>query len=164
MAAASSWYAIIDGAQDERLVHLVRTSREHACLFSGNLHPAMAAAAPWLARIDPGEPLLATWQAHGRGKHWGLMCESGTGLEVLRRHFRRFLQAKLPDGTVALFRFYDPRVFATYVRSATSEELAPWFHGVRQFAVEDETGHGLIRFGFDGTALKVSADGVPAPA
>ena len=91
-------------------------------------------------KIDEREPLMATWQQYGAGQNWGLMFYSSLSLEVLQRHFRRFLQAKLPDGTIALFRFYDPRVFNTYIRAAEPGERAPWFDGVMQYSVEDENG------------------------
>lgn len=132
-----NWYAVIDCARDERLMALVQACREHVCLLMGELSPALQAASPWLVKIHETDPLMGIWQTHGRGDHWGIMCETGMSLADLRRHFRRFLQAKLPDGTIALFRFYDPRVFNTYIRAALPEERAPWFNGVQQYAVED---------------------------
>jgi len=138
---ASRWYAVIDGAQDDRLANLVKSSRDHACLFSGKLDPELETASPWIAAIDPAEALLPTWQAHGQGQHWGLMIEAQVALTDVRARLRRFLQAKLPDGMIVLFRFYDPRVFNTYIRAATPEERAPWFDGgIIQYAVEGEGG------------------------
>lgn len=136
----TEWYAVIDAAQDDRLYGLIAQSEDRCCLFSGRLSPRFAAAAPWLVRIDAREPLVRIWQAHGRGRHWGLLCEAEGPLERLRRHFRRFLQASLPDGTVAQFRFYDPRVFLAYMAGAQEAERAPWFDGVRQFVVEGQSG------------------------
>lgn len=137
----AAWYAVIDCAHDPRLIGLVQSCREHLCLFKGrNLDPDMLTAAPWLVRIDPAEPLLGVWQQHGHGASWGLMVLSDLPIERLQRHFRRFLQAKLPDGMIVLFRFYDPRVFNTYIRAATPEERAPWFDGVEQFSVEGAGG------------------------
>lgn len=164
MADEGAWYAVIDGAQDPRLHHLVQTCREHACLLSGKLDPRMAATAPWLVSIRPDEALLRTWQIHGRGLSWGIMCQSSIGLDALRRHFRQFLQAQLPDGTIALFRFYDPRVLATFLRTASPDELAPWFAGIRQFAVEEPGGNGLVRFALASGKLQVAVDGVGAAA
>lgn len=136
-----AWYAIIDGARDPRLADLVRGCADHLCLFKGrDLDPALLGVAPWLVRIDAAEPLLSTWQQHGHAASWGLMLLSASPTDDLRRHLRRFLQAKLPDGTIALFRFYDPRVFNTYIRAATPEERAPWFEAVQQFSVEGEGG------------------------
>jgi hypothetical protein len=140
-AAPGAWFAVIDGAQDPRLVGLVQSCREHACLFDGKLEPQLAAASPWLARIDPADALLPTWQAHGRGLNWGIMIEAAIDLPALRARLRRFTQAKLPDGMISLFRFYDPRVFNTYIRAALPEERTPWFEGgILQYGAEAEGG------------------------
>ena len=136
-AGHGAWFAIIDGAQDPRLVGLVQSCKEYDCLYSGKLDPQLAAASPWLVRIDPADALLPTWQAHGRGLNWGIMIESAVDLPALRSRLRRFTQAKLPDGMVALFRFYDPRVFNTYIRAALHEEREPWFEGgILQYGAE----------------------------
>lgn len=132
----SDWFAVIDTAQDPNLHTLVMRSRGKVCLFSGNVPPVLAAASPWLVRLRPGEPLLETWKSEGRGRNWGIMCRSQASLEQMRKHFRKFLQAMLPDGTVALFRFYDPRVFNTYIRTCTPDERRPWFDQLALFAVE----------------------------
>lgn len=133
---SARWYAVVDGARDDALHQLAQRSRSHACLFSGALNPALAAAAPYLAAIDEDEPLIHEWRARGGGRRWGLLCESALGLDALRKHLREFLQAKLPDGTVALFRFYDPGVFATYMQTAAAAERAPWFAGVSRYVAE----------------------------
>lgn len=133
------WYGVVDGAQDDAIHRLAQRSREHACLFSGALTPALAAAAPYLVAIDEQEALIHEWRHRGPGKRWGLLLESALGLDALRKHLRTFLQAKLPDGTVALFRFYDPSVFATYLRAAAPDERAPWFEGVSRYVAEVST-------------------------
>lgn len=141
------WHALIDCAQDPRLLELVRSCRDHLCLFKGrDLDPRLLEAAPWLVRIDPAEPLLGIWQQHGHGASWGMMVLSDLPIDRLQRHFRRFLQARLPDGMVVLFRFYDPRVFNTYLRSATPEERVPWFDGVQQFSVETAGGTAMHHY------------------
>ncbi len=146
MNGQPAWYAVIDGAQDQRLVPLVQTCRNHVCLFKGKLAPSLAANAPWLVQIVEGENLMPIWQQHGRGASWGIMLLSDLGIEGLQRHLRRFLQARLPDGTLALFRFYDPRVFNTFIRAALPEERAPWFDGVHQYAAEAAGGQGLHQY------------------
>jgi len=146
-SAAPAWFAIIDGAQDPRLAGLVKSAAEHASLFKGDIDPDVLIASPWLVRLAEGEQVLPTWQAHGRGLNWGIMILSSLPFEQLRRHCRRFLQAKLPDGMLAMFRFYDPRVFRTYMAAATPEERQPWFaEGVLRYAVEREDGRGLHEF------------------
>lgn len=136
--AMSAWYAVIDTAQDERLYSLVRQCRTHSCLFSGELSPTLVAASPYLVAIEDGEPLLGIWRSHGSGRNWGIMCASSASIDAVRKSLRRFLQAKLPDGMIALFRFYDPRVFRTYLPAATSEERAPWFETIGRYSLEGE--------------------------
>jgi len=149
-----AWYAIIDGSRDPRLEGLVRGCREHVCLFKGrDLAPELLQVAPWLVRIHQDEPLLSTWQQHGRGLSWGVMVASALSLEGLRGFFRRFLQAKLPDGTIALFRFYDPRVFNTYIRAALPEEREPWFAEVLAYAAETRDGAAQHHYRLDSGRL-----------
>jgi hypothetical protein len=148
-AGTPAWYAIIDGARDPRLHGLVSSCASHMSLFKGKLDPGLYAVSPWLVRIDEREALLSTWQQHGRGESWGIMLLSPLKIEQLQRHFRRFLQAKLPDGTIALFRFYDPRVFNTYIRAAAPEERAPWFEGVMQYGAEAAGGQGMYQYRLD---------------
>ena len=131
------WFAVVDAAQDPKLRGLIEKSSKWVCLFAGDVPDVLAAAAPHLVKLVPGEPLFEAWKTDGQGKNWGIMCRSHRPLEILRKHFRRFLQVKMPDGTVGLFRFYDPRVFNTYMRAATPEERGPWFEGIGLFSVED---------------------------
>ena len=152
-STAPAWYAIIDGSRDPRLEGLVQTCKDRICLFKGIKDPLLSQAAPWLARIDEREPLLATWQQHGKGQSWGMMVQSALSLADLQRFFRRFMQAKLPDGMIVLFRFYDPRVFNTYIRAAEPPELAKWFDGVQQYAVENADGSVLHQYRLEQGAL-----------
>ena len=150
---APAWFAIIDGAQDPRLEALVRSCVDHVCLFKGELHPALSQAAPWLVRIDERDPLLDTWRQHGKAQNWGIMLLSSLDLHDLRRQLRRFLQARLPDGTIALFRFYDPRAFNTYMAAATPPERELWFDGIAQYSVEDEHGEISHHYRFEAGRL-----------
>lgn len=147
------WYAIIDCAQDPRLSDLAKNCADRVCLFKGrDLEPELLAAAPWLVRIDPAEPLLPTWQKHGQSANWGIMLQTALGLDELRKRLRRFLQVKLPDGTIALFRFYDPRVFNTYIRAATAEERTLWFDDILQYSAEATAGTAMHNYRLiDGT-------------
>lgn len=138
MSEPTRWFALVDGAADPAIEPMAKACRDHACLFSGDLAPELSAASPWLVAIDPKEPLLHAWQDRGRGNNWGLLIEAVLTLPDLRKLLRRFLQAKLPSGELVMFRFYDPRVFRTYLPSASAPQAADWFAGVRQYAVEGE--------------------------
>ncbi|MBA3446145.1 MAG: DUF4123 domain-containing protein [Pseudaminobacter sp.] len=134
---AKTLYAIVDAARDQRLYPLVMHATEKACLFAGDIAEPLARAAPHLVNLRSNEQLFHAWRDTGRGQAWGVLCRSDLPLDALRRHLRRFLVAKLPDGMVVQFRFYDPRVFNAYLRECNAEELARWFKGVSCYLVED---------------------------
>lgn len=110
---------------------------EFQCLISGDVPLELATALPYLVALGEGEPLTEAWRREGTGKNWGIAFESGAGIDDLRLQFKKFLTAKLPDGTVALFRFYDPRVFRVFLGSAIPDERRAWFKLVQRYAVED---------------------------
>lgn len=138
--AGAPWYALVDAAADERLFALLRRSGKAECLFSGELAPEFAAAAPHLVAHDPREPLFEAWTREGGGRNWGLFCRSGLPFDALRRHFKKLLNVRLPDGNVVLFRFWDPRVFNPYVRACTDAERYALFGAVSDYLVEGEGG------------------------
>jgi Domain of unknown function (DUF4123) len=105
-------------------------------MIGGDVAPVLAATLPYIVRLQNDEPLAVAWREAGAGQSWGILLQSPQTLEQMRLHFKKFINAKLPDGTIALFRFYDPRVFRTYIRAATPEERAPWFKGVERYSVE----------------------------
>lgn len=137
---AAGWFAIVDTARDPALHDLVTATPGHQCLIAGPLDHDLAAAMPYVVPLDDDAPLPRAWRSHGAGRSWGIMFRTTLRGDALRLHFKRFLQAKLPDGTIALFRFYDPRVFNTFIRAATPEERNPWFRDIAQFSVEGADG------------------------
>ncbi len=129
-------FAIVDTAQDSRLIALVRQSPEHQCLFSGEVLPPLDRVSPYLVKLAPDTPLLQLWRTEGWGKHWGLLITTHADLATLRTHVRQFLQARLPDNRIVLFRFYDPRVFLDFLPTSTPAEQAKWFTQVDEYRVE----------------------------
>jgi hypothetical protein len=134
--AEPRWYAIVDTAQDELLYDYVQTCAEFQCLISGDVPLELATALPYLLALGEGEPLTEAWRREGMGKNWGIAFESWASIDDLRLHFKKFLSARLPDGTVALFRFYDPRVFCAYMHAADDPQRLSWFRLLRRFSVE----------------------------
>lgn len=153
----SDLFAIVDTARDKRLYGLVTAAAEHQCLFAGALDPTLERAAPHLVRLEGADRLMEGWRSEGWGEAWGMLCRSSRSLPEVRRHFRRFLQAKLPNGAVVLFRFYDPRVWRTYLPTCEGEELAGWFAAVEEYSVETPEGDGAIRYYLEGGSLRTEA-------
>lgn len=157
----SDWFAIVDGAADPRLFPVIQSASQHICLYESDYPEATLAALPHLVRMVPGEQLPELWRRHESGRFWGMACSSSLGLKPLRRHLRKFTTARLPLGDVVLFRFWDPRVFATFAESATPEEISPFFAGVEAVIIDLGPG-GRRRYWWEG-GLKVSQAG-PAAA
>jgi hypothetical protein len=139
-------FGIVDTARDERLYELTKGSTEKICLFAGELAEPLKRAAPYLCVLAQDEPLFNAWRDEGWGRSWGITFRSAAALSELRKQFRKCLQAMLPDGTVALFRFYDPRVWRTYLPSCEPTDLQRWFLLVEEYQVETEDGMGSVRY------------------
>ena len=152
----SKLFGLVDCARDPELIQIVRRSPARACLFAGSLSPDVEAVAPHLVDLDASPVFAQTWRAKGWGKSWGVLLRSGSDLETLRRHFRRFLLAQMPDGRKVMMRFYDPRVLRSYLGTCTSHELTDWFGNVEIYLMEDETGFNILSFAFDGVNIRRS--------
>lgn len=148
----AGWYALVDGARDARLIDLVRQSGSRACLYSGEYDADTEGALPWLVAIDPAEPIAKAWQAHETGRFWGMLCHSALDLADLRRQFRKVTTARLPDGEIVLFRFWDPRVFSTFITHASPQEAAPFFAGIDCY-IADLGSAGRMRYEWRGGLL-----------
>lgn len=154
------WFALVDAAQDQSLHASVTQSAEWQCLIARKQPPVLATVLPYLVRLQAGDRLTERWRSEGDGRSWGLQFRSALPIDRLRLHFKRFLTARLPDGRTVLFRFYDPRVFRTYMRAASAEERRPWFEGVSLYSVEGEQPGGRHVFRLIGGRLYDGGDEV----
>lgn len=165
MAEASRLYGVLDCARAPHMFeHVARLEPESAdCLFAGRLDPEVKQASPFLVELHPNDPLSRAWRGQGWGASWGILISSPLNLPALRRRLRHFTMAKLPDGSgPVLFRFWDPRVFRTYMPTVEPKDLPAWFEGVDRYIAETEDGQGSLRYTLKGGALAV--DQGPAPA
>ncbi len=118
---ANYQYGIIDSAQDKAIYPLIEKCSNYESLFAGPLKTPLLWNAPYIVEMKPSEPLMNAWQGNWEN-NWGILVYSEHSLKVVRSHLRRFLTVKLPNGSSALFRFYDPRVFDKYWESSNTIE------------------------------------------
>lgn len=159
-------YAVLDGASiPDLLDHLYAEDGrpEFVCLYRGELEPDIAEVAPYLVRLQPGAPFTAWLLAEGWGKHWGIYALSQADLKSVRRHFRKFLMVKDPEGNQMYFRFYDPRVLRVFLPTCNAEELQFLFGPVVCYGCEGETPAELVRLGLDQGGLTVKAVALAPP-
>ncbi len=150
--SALDLYTIFDGASVPGLLNaLARHKVEHCCLFSGNLEPDHADAAPYLARLQKDSAFLTWTLENGWGNHWGIFLGVRSGFEFrkLRKHFRTFLMVRSSKGKPLYFRYYDPRVFQVYLPTCNQEEMAHVFGPVAFYAMEADDARMLLRISPD---------------
>ncbi|QUL36788.1 DUF4123 domain-containing protein [Erythrobacter sp. JK5] len=161
----SGWFAIVDGAADPRLYPVVTQSSKHVCLYEDDYSEETRAALPYLVELIDGEQLPDLWRKHEPGRYWGIVCQSSLDLPALRRHLRKFTTARLPLGDVVLFRFWDPRVFVTFVEEGSEDEVAPFFEKIAA-VIADLGAEGRRRYSWDGALQSSFAQpraSTPAP-
>jgi len=124
------WFAIVDGAADARLHDLIVEAKTHSCLYSGEYPVETRKALPYIVQMRNGERFSKIWAAHETGNFWGILCKTDLALPAFRRHLRHFTTARLPDGEIVMFRFWDPRVFTTFAENGSAEEVEPFLKNI----------------------------------
>jgi hypothetical protein len=131
-------FAILDPADDPRVLAKVKELEgdRAASLFDGYAAAKYVAIAPWLVGLDSER--LAWLLQTPPGTPWGVLVESTADPRALRRQLQGALMARFPDGKSAFFRFYDPRILASFLAAATPPELAAIYGAhVRAFMILD---------------------------
>ena len=130
-------YAVLDGASvDGLLPKLGQPNPPHVCLFTGELEPELAEAAPYLVELKSDDPFAAWVLAEGWGKHWGIFASSPADLRTLRGHCRSLVKVWDENGEPMYFRFYDPRVLPTFLPTCSTQQLASMFGPVSAYRCE----------------------------
>jgi hypothetical protein len=133
-------YAVVDTARDGRLYDLVHDLPGSVCLFAGEMAAPLRHSSPYLVPLDQAEALLEKWRSIGRGASWGMFLRSSQEPAWIRRRLRTFNLAKLPGGRTVLFRWWDPRVFRTYIPTCGPEDVENWFSGIQEIICESAEG------------------------
>ncbi len=153
--AAHPVYAVADCARAPFLYPLIQQIHpmEAYCLLGAKTPEPLREVGAFLFPAARSAPIMARWKQEGLGRSWGIFLTSPLGFDEVRRHLKRFLQVKLPDGTgPVLFRLWDPRVLHPFLHATEAGQLAQLFARVSSYVVE--TPAGLERLTFDGQALR----------
>ena len=145
-------FAVLDGAGIDDLPALLQQHAPEAmCLFSGDLDPMLAAAAPYLVPLRSGSSLTQLALRDGWNSHWGivLVTDADTSMLALRSHLRRILRVSAPGGQAMLFRFYDPRAFRTVVPTFDEQQHKVFFGPIHGCYVESRDSNQALYFARD---------------
>jgi hypothetical protein len=104
-------YALIDGLLYANAASRNRLMRSSAAvaLFDGTDDESLADAGPWLldATHEQSRPTFRELANSAAGVSWLISTAS---IDTLASELRPRLNVRLPDGRLALFRFYDARI------------------------------------------------------
>lgn len=147
-------YAILDGAAVPDLpVRLHEMQPHNVCLYRGELPPDLVYTAPYLVHLNPKADFTKWLFTHCWGKNWGIFVQTPQALTGMRKHFRSFLVVHDENGRPLLFRYYDPRVFLTFLPTCNTDELKEFFGEVSYYFAEADGGEQLRRYNFEDDKL-----------
>jgi hypothetical protein len=130
--AGSAWL-LLDGARFENIHKFIYTldpAPGYYALYRETEFAPIADAGPFLLRVTPGYGELWSWFVwQGAEEQRALLLLSQHSLRTLASHFQQYLEARLPNLDVVLFRFYDPAIFhilaAQCIKPNIAAMLAP---------------------------------------
>jgi hypothetical protein len=140
-------FAVLDGARNTRIVReLRRSGLAYHCLFSGQLAPALQAAAPYIVQLTHDSPFTASVIEQGWDESWGIYLASHSHLWTVRSHLRSLLRVRTEAGKKLFFRFYDPRVLRSFLPTCDVQQVGQVFGPVLRFDMPSDGGDRLLRF------------------
>ena len=141
-------YAVLDTAREGTILPLLEKSGcEYRTLYGSKLASIMDGLGPYLVALPQKSAFLLNLLEKGWGRSWGIFLTSSADFAAVRRHLRRLLAARLPDGKYALFRFFDPRVLRGYLPSCGAGQTAQFFGPIHAIYLESASGQELQLFG-----------------
>jgi hypothetical protein len=153
-------YAVVDVARDRRIYELVHDALFPMCLFRTEVVSPLGRSAPYLVPVEHAERLIESWRNFGCGESWGIFLSSSEQQARVRQRLRTCNEAKLPDGRVVLFRWWDPRVFRVYLPTCDAGDLKQWFAAVDEYVCENEDGAGYTMYRHrDGALVQERVEG-----
>jgi len=128
-------YALVDGIQYEnQRGERLEDRPGFVSLFRGTPDGPLAHAGPWLVDVeDVGDTLasdLASLEREALAVSWLISEADLVGLaQLLQLH----LDVRLPDGSVALLRFWDPRVLASLANVLDPQQRSTLFAYIQEW-------------------------------
>lgn len=141
-ATPAQLYALVDLACAPQLLPLIEwlaRSGKAQCLFEGAVAAPLRQVSPHIVALARAPQLLDRWLSEGRGQSWGIFLETPRPMHLARRHVRRFLQVRLPDGSgPVLMRIWDPRVLGPLLDSADADTIKALLPADMAYRVEGD--------------------------
>lgn len=142
--------AILEGQRYFGLQHAIQAKS----LFMGKTGELLDSVAPYLMQVKEDHESFISWFVQTKKQNTaGLILNANVSFEELHKHFRHFLYVKTEDQKKLYFRYYDPRILPTFLRTCTKDQLSEFFGPVQSFNVFTEDSS-VIAFSLIGQKLR----------
>lgn len=138
---------VFDAASDQRIALIASENPScSVCLYNGKAAKNLQFAAPYIFDFRENKPLQSIMLSLTWGENCGLWMQANYSLEELKQVLRANHLVELPDSRKVYFRFFDPRVFPTFIKSLDSQDLRSFATGIKRFLCESKTGEHVLSF------------------
>jgi hypothetical protein len=137
LAEGGTVYALLDACDEPRIPAYCRAlpAARAACLFEGQGLRDFWHVAPYLIQTSAAD---VDWIRRNLwNTPWGYFVLARTELMTLRAHYRTYLRFQRQDGTVMLFRFYDPRVIKALLAGWARDQVQQFYGPAKGFALTE---------------------------
>lgn len=126
-------YVVIDKA----LVDLDKINIKGESLFLGKTGEMLDSVAPYLCQIELPADSFISLISNPPHERWGIILKSDLDFKSIHHHLRKFLYVKTEQGKKLYFRFYDPSVLPTFLKTSDENQLTEFFGKIDGFVCTD---------------------------
>ncbi len=138
-------FAVLDAAGAPAVPGMmIAAGDDSKALYMSHSDPELEMVAPYVVRLTTDR--IAQIREHLWNDPWGILIEFDGDMMTLRRHLRQYLIVQSPEGRPLYFRFYDPRVLHTFVRSADKKSRAEFFGPMKALIARDTDPDAFVRY------------------
>lgn len=146
-------YALLDGAKIEHLPQMLAGALlDHDSLFQGKAQDELAEVAPYLVRLERGNPFTRRLftKPGALGGLWGgdggILLLSQAPLADIRKQLRKYTRIRDEDGKWYYYRFWEPRVFRANAVQYDAATFAAFLGPVEGVLCPDSTDDAMLLF------------------
>lgn len=154
-------FGIFDAARCSAVAEFAIQDPENSvCLYNGDSAVEMRFEAPYIFDFTNAKTDVQSFFESGRNDCWGIWFDTGSSLGQIKSHFRKFYYVTFESGKQAYFRFFDPRVFPVFFRTAEDVQLMQFFEPLNKVWAEKPGSDNFYCFSASVTANRLSRNQV----
>lgn len=142
LQSGETLYVLLDAACKDNafgLIFSLQGVKSYRSLYLGTRYEPVMGYGPLLAHVEPHGEFFQWFFNQGPFCHAGGFFFSAFSVPKLYEQFRQFLEARMPDGSRALFRFYDPRITKRGIILMSDAERECFLDGISAYYISRYT-------------------------